>query len=208
LGDVIYTYVVVLAIVAFAILGVLRGWLREIAALGGLLLAWLAVLAAGGALVAGMNHLWLMVSFTLAGGFDSTSPGTVLDSLRRAPLVDPRHPDVVLGVAFIGLAAVAFVAASRYAPPATAISARALGLLVGIANGYLLSYLCLRFLAPAARVGLSLPINPGPAVDALGHYLPTLLLLGVGVAIVIALLSSKRLGGKSAVRPVPGRLRG
>ncbi len=204
----IYTYIVVAAIVLFAIVGFMRGWLREIATLAGLLGSWLAVLALGGAFVGFVNRVYLIARFIIAGGFDSSSPGIILDSLRREPLLDPRHPDIVLGLLFVVFAVASFAISTRFAPAASAASARALGLLVGVANGYLVSYLALRFLVPAARVGLAVPLNPGDAVDSLGRSLPTLLLAGVVVAIAIALVSSKRIGGKSVARVSPSRAKG
>lgn len=204
----IYTYLVVVAVVVFAILGFQRGWLREISSLAGLLVAWLAVLALGEAFVAFANRLFLMTRFTIAGGYDSSSPGVILDALRREPLIDPRHPDVILGILFVALALGSFLVASRIAPTASAASARALGMLVGVANGYLVSYLALRFLIPAARFGFSLPLNPGDAVESLGQSLPTLLLAGVVIAIAISLFSSHRIGGKNATRVSAGRAKG
>jgi hypothetical protein len=205
---VIYTYLIAAGIGVFAILGFRRGWLREIATLGGLLLAWLIVLALGGAFIAFANRLWLIARFTSQGGFDTTNPEALLDALRRAPLIDPRHPDVVQGVIFLALAGAAFFAANRFAPAATSPSARALGFLVGMATGYLVCYLGLRFLVPAARVGLALPASIGDVSDSLGQYLPTLLLVGVVIAILIALLSSRRLGARSGGRAAAGRVKG
>jgi hypothetical protein len=205
---VIYTYPVILAIVLFALLGFLRGWLREVATLGGLLLGWLIVLALGGAFVAIINRLVLIARFTALGGFDSASPGVLLETLRREPLIEPRHPDVVLGALFIVLAAAAFLAPLRFAPPVAAFSGRVLGVLFGLANGYLVCYLALRFLAPAARVGFAVPVLPSESELPLGQYLPTVLLVGVLLAIGLALLSSKRIGGKSSGRVAAGRARG
>jgi hypothetical protein len=203
-----YTYLVIIGIVLLALLGFQRGWLREIATLGGLLLSWLMVLALGGALVSIANRVVLIVRFTVLGGFDSSNPDFLLESLRRAPPLDPRRPDVVLGILFVLFAAGAFFAAIRFAPPATAFSARALGLLIGIANGYLVCYLVLRFLVPAARVSFAVPLLPSDTEIPLGRYLPTVLLVGVLGAIGVALLSSKRLGGRSTGRVAAGRAKG
>jgi hypothetical protein len=205
---VIYTYLVVAGIVLFALLGFQRGWLREVATLGGLLLGWLIALALGGAFVATVNRIVMMARFTLAGGFDSTSPGILLEALRREPLIEPRHPDLVIGALFIVLAAAAFLAAMRFAPSVATFSGRALGFLVGMANGYLVCYLALRFLVPAARVSFAVPVLPTEAELPLGQYLPTVLLAGVLVTIGLALLSGKRIGGKSGGRVAAGRARG
>jgi hypothetical protein len=202
------TYVVIAAVLLFGLLGFKRGWLREVPTLAGLLIAWLILLVAASPLIDLVNRADLMLRFTLQGGFDSASPGTLLQELRHSPLVDPRHSGEFLGVLFGVLAVVAFVAASRFGPAPAGAAARGLGVLVGIANGYLVSYLGLRYLAPAARVGPILSAGPGSVADLLAQYLPTLLLVGVVLAIAIALLSSHRLGGRSNPRAASGRAKG
>jgi hypothetical protein len=205
---VIYPYVVLAIVVGGAALGFRRGWLREIATLGGLLLAWLCVTTFGNMVINFVNRVVLIARFTVGGGFDSPTPGGLLDVLRKAPLVDPRHAETFLGIVFVFLAIVAFVAASRFAPPSGAASGRALGALVGLANGYLVSYVGLRYLAPSARSGLDLGFFSGSLVDGLGRYLPTLLIAGVVIAIAIALVSSRRGSGRGSSRVAPGRAKG
>lgn len=183
--------------------GVWRGWLREVATLAGMLLAWLILITAGGALVSVVNRLYVMAVFVGRGGFDSRQPGPLLLSLREHPLVDPRQPDVLFGVLFLILSAGVFLLANRYAAPVTGWSAQALGGLVGLANGYFFSYLSLHYLAPAQRVGLSAPLSASGVADALGRYLPTVLVAGVVVTIAIALLSSRRSPSRASVRPAP-----
>ena len=204
----IYPYVVLVIIIGLAALGFLRGWLREIATLGGLLVAWLCVTSLGGIVVGIVNRLALIARFTLEGGFDSPAPAGLLDLLRRTPVVDPRRADTFLGVLFVVLAIAAYVAASRFAPVSGAASGRALGALLGLANGYLVSYVGLRYLAPGARSGLDLALFPASLVDGLGRYLPTLLIAGVVITIAIALMSSRRGSSRGTSRIAPGRARG
>ena len=204
----IYPYVVLGIIVVVAALGFQRGWLREIATLGGLLVAWLCVTSLGGIVISVVNRLALIARFTLEGGFDSPAPGGLLDVLRRTPVVDPRRADTFLGVVFVVLAIVAFVVAGRFAPASGAASGRALGVLIGLANGYLVSYVGLRYLAPSARSGLDLALFPASLVDGLGRYLPTLLIAGVVITIAIALLSSRRGPSRGNSRLAPGRAKG
>ena len=201
-----YTYLVVGALVACGLVGYQRGWLREVATLGGLLLAWVATLFLGDWAIALVNRLQLIVAFVVRNGFDATSPALVIQEIRRHPLVDPGHPDLFLGSFFGALVLLAYVLASRFVRAESTTSARALGVLVGLVNGYVLSYLALRFLAPAARVGLTLPESPSDSVHWLGTYLPTLLVGGVVLAIAIALLSTKRAG--TGGRAAPNRAKG
>ncbi len=204
----IYPYIVLVIVVAAAAVGFQRGWLRDIATLGGILVAWLCVTTVGGILVGLVNRVILIVRFTIGGGFDLATPNLLLDQLRRSPLVDPRRPETFLGILFLALVAVAYVMASQYAPLSIAASGRALGVLVGLVNGYLVSYVGLRYLAPEARTGLSLTLFPGTIADELGRYLPTILIAGVVVTIAIALLGSRKGGGRGNSRVSAGRARG
>lgn len=204
----IYPYVVLAIVIGGAAVGFHRGWLREIATLGGLLVAWLCVTTLGGTLVGSVNRIYLIVRFTIDGGFDSPIPAVMLDVIRKAPLVDPRHAQFFLGIVFVLLAIGAFALASRFAPPSAAASGRALGVLVGLVNGYLVAYLGLRYLAPDARSSLGLGLFPGNLVDELGRYLPTILIAGVVMTIAIALLSSRKGSSRGAARIAAGRAKG
>ncbi len=204
----IYSYLIVALLIVFGAIGFWRGWLREVGTLAGLLLGWMIVIAAGEAFVNVTNRLYLMIAFILQDGFDARQPAALIQSLRRNPIVDPRHPDLFLGVVFAVLAVVAFVAASRYIAPATGWSSQALGSLVGVANGYLVTYLALHYFAPTARVRLPIWPGAGDAADALGRFLPTLLVAGVLFAIGVALLSSRRFPAKGSPRAAPGRTKG
>ena len=203
-----YSYLVIGVLLVFGALGFWRGWLREIGTLAGLLVAWLVLVSAGETFVGITNRLWLIAAFTLRDGYDSPAPGALIQSLReRAPL-DPRHPDFFLGIIFALLAVIVFIAANRFVARATTWSSQALGTLVGLANGYLLAYLGFHYFAPSARVNLAVSMNPADVADALGRYLPTVLVAGVVVAIGIALVSSRRITSRGSARPTPGRSRG
>ncbi len=196
-----YTYLLVGALVAFGFVGYLRGWLREVASLAGLLVSWLIVSQLGGVALEFVNRLQLIALFILRDGYDAASPAAVIAEIRRFPLVEPRRPDVFLGVLFGALALVTYLAATRYVRGESSPSARALGVLVGLANGYVLTYLGLRFIAPAARLSLALPLGETDPANQLGAYLPTILVGGVILAIAIALASSKRVGAAGRASP-------
>jgi len=189
----------------FAAIGFQRGWLREVATLGGVLFAWLIIVVVGPILVAFVNRLALMARFTLAGGFDSSVPGVILVRLREAPLVDPRQPTAVLGIALIALVASAYLASNHWVEGAGSTTGRAIGILASIANGYLVLYLALRYLLPANGNYPVLHVLTQIA-NALGSFLPTVLLGGVIVTISLALLSSRRPTGRGSSRS-PSRAR-
>jgi hypothetical protein len=192
------TYLVVAILVGFGALGFWRGWLREVTTLAGLLVAWMAVVAIGDALIAVANRVSLIVRFTLRGGFDLAAPDGLLQALRQSPAVDPRRPETFLGLLFAALALLAYLAATRFAPPPRSVAGRALGVLVGLANGYLVSYLGLRYFVPAAHLSLPIALGASQVADTLGRYLSTLLVVGVIAAIGIALLSSGRLSARGS----------
>lgn len=202
-----FIYLAIVAIIAFGSLGFWRGWLREVATIAGLLVAWLFVVGAGGLAVGLVNRIYLMVAFTIRGGFDSSAPGNLLQTLRSNPLIEPARPGGFYAVLFAALAIASYLLANRFAPAVSQTSARLLGVLVGLANGYLLAYLALRYVAPAIPISIAEP-SPANPVDVLGRYLPTVLLIGVILAIGIALLSSRRFSGRGGGRMAPGRAKG
>ncbi|HEX5416504.1 MAG TPA: hypothetical protein VFZ25_12615 [Chloroflexota bacterium] len=174
----------------FAAIGFQRGWLREVATLGGLLASWLVIVVVGPLLVWVVNRLALMIAFTVDGGFDSGAPEVLLRHLRAMPLVDPREPTAVVGVALVALVAAAYLGSNRWVEGAGAPRGRILGCLASLANGYLVTYLALRYLLPPQG---SFPILHGltQVANALGSFLPTALLGGVIVTIGLALLSTR-----------------
>lgn len=203
----IYSYLVMGALLLFGALGFWRGWLREIATLAGLLLCWMLLVSIGETFVSFVNRVQMIVVFVVRDGFDAGQPGALIQAIRRHPLVDPRHPDFFLGVLLAILTVALFLAANRFVAPAAGWSSQALGALVGLANGYLLTYLAFRYFAPSARINLAVSVNPSSVGDGLGQYLPTVLVAGVILAIGIALLSSRRLSPRAGSR-APGRSRG
>ena len=200
-----YLYLIAAILALFGAVGFWRGWLQEIGFLAGLLIGWMAIVALGPGLVDVANRIHLMVGFAFQGGFDQLNPGPLLQDLRQSPLVDPRRPDAFLGAVFLVLAVLAFLAASHFVAPASNFAARVLGLMVGLANGYLLTYLIFRYLAPSAQLSLGGSLDASAVADMLGTYLSTVLIVGVLLAIGIALLSSRRISRAPGVRAATGR---
>src|ERR671935_15967 len=85
---------IALALLGFGAVGFRRGWLRELATLGGLLLCWLLLALFGLTLVAWANRLGLMAAFTWHGGFDLGDPAPLMRSLRAQPAIDPWRPEL------------------------------------------------------------------------------------------------------------------
>jgi hypothetical protein len=197
------TYAIGLMLIAFAGFGFWHGWLREATTLAGLLLTWSLVLFVGRALIGFLNRLYLILVFTVQGGFDSRAPGAMIDALRRSPPIDPRHPELVFAVLFVALLAVTYLGSFRYVARVDTLKGRLLGALVGLADGYLVVYLALRFVAPVLGLGLQWS-GFAVASAVLERNLTTLLVVGVCLIVGIALLSSSGGAGRGRGRaPAP-----
>ena len=183
---------IALALLAFGTLGFRRGWVRELATLGGVLLSWLIVVALGLTLVDWANRLVLIVRFTWDGGFDLADPTGLLRTLRAAPAIDPWRPEVFLLVVFaIGVVA-AYYLGGRFAAGPGATSDAVLGTLAGALNGYVLAYVVLSYLG----VGQRLPTPVGSATTELvGPHLTTVAIVVVAGAVGIALMTGLRGAG-------------
>jgi hypothetical protein len=180
---------IALALLAFGTLGFRRGWVRELATLGGVLLSWLLVVALGLTFVDWANRLVLIARFTWDGGFDLADPTGLLRTLRAEPAIDPWRPELFLLVVFaIGLIG-AYYAAGRLAAAAGTTSDAVLGALAGALNGYVLSYVVLSYLG----VGQRLPAPIGSAAtDVVGPHLTTVAIVVVAGAVGIALMTGLR----------------
>lgn len=173
---------IALALVAFGAIGVRRGWVREVATLGGLLLTWLIVFAFGITIVGWVNRAALVLSFTWAGGFDAADPLLLVRTLKAAPLIDPWRPEALYFALFSFGGGVAYLAGNRLTARVTSSSEMVLGALAGGLNGYVLAYVGLGYLRGPANDGFVL----------LGSYGTMLVVAAVVAAVAFALVSSLR----------------
>lgn len=184
------TLMTLTVLAALAVLGLRRGWVREVATLGGLLGAWLILTVAGPVLVDGANRLALMFAFTWFGGFDDYDPAGLLNALRAMPAIDAWHAEWFYMVLFVVAVVAAYLASGRIAQPARATSDSLLGALAGGLNGYLASYVLFERLS-AGRTAL----GQAGLVDApplLGGHLTTVVVVGVVSAVALALVGAQR----------------
>ncbi|HEV8636921.1 MAG TPA: hypothetical protein VG370_22100 [Chloroflexota bacterium] len=194
---------VALALLGFGALGFRRGWVRELATLGGLLLSWLVLALFGLRLVGWANKLGLIAAFTWRGGFDLADPAPLMGALRAQPAIDPWRPELFHLALFAIGAAAAYAAGGRLAAGPRATADAILGALAGALNGYVLAYVLLDYL----RIGPRLPGTLGPmagdAVGVLGRHVATVAIAVVVGAVAIALLTGRRgagLGSRKAGR--------
>jgi hypothetical protein len=176
-----------LALAAAGTVGFRRGWVREVATLGLLLFSWVVVVALGFSVVASVNKLALMLSFTWQGGFDAADPAALLRALRPAPAIDPWHPEWFYALLFALGVVGAYVVPSQLAARGESALDALLGGLAGALNGYVVAYVLLGYLQAGGRGG---PIVDG--LSPLGGYAPTIVVAVVAGAVGIAMLTSLR----------------
>ncbi len=197
-------YAVGVVILAFGVVGYIRGWVREVVSLAGLVFGWAVVLLAGQVLVLVVDRAYLVVVSTARGVFDSPDPGGILRPLRASPLVDPAHPDPLYAVVFALLVIAVYGLGTNSVPGPSGLRSQLLGIPVGLMNGYLLAYALLRFVAPTL-VGDDLAAT----TRLVGQYVTPALGLGTAVVAGLVLASVRGKGGRARVgRPARARGRG
>lgn len=183
---------VLLALLAFGTLGYFRGWIRELAALGGVLFVWLVVVAFGLTLVGWANKVALIVTFSWQGGFESTDPLTMIRELRTNPLLDPWQPEWFYVVVFLIGVVATYLASGRMVSRIRGVNDSLLGALAGALNGYVISYVLLGYIQATAGLYGSAAGPTREAFGFLGGYLTTLAVAVVVGVVAIALLGSSR----------------
>ena len=195
-------YLVGIAVIAFGVLGFFRGWRREAWLLGGLVLGWSLVLLAGRSLLDAVNRGHLMTNFALEGGFDpGTDASVLLVRLRDHPLISPSSPDLLLLCVLALIAVGSYLLGNRMASGPESVTAQALGVPIGLANGYLIVYALLRFAGPAL-----LGDSVAPTARTVGQAVIPMLLLGAA-AVCLLILQRLRLLPSSARAGQPARSR-
>ena len=175
-----------LVLLLFGSNGFRRGWVREITSLGGIFVSWLFGSVVGLPMSQMLNKLHLVAAFWIRGGFDGADPSVLMDSLEAHPLIGPGAEEIFQSALFLGLSVASLWAAKKIAPPAHSRQARLLGGVVGVANGYLLQYVLLKFLTAEPWLRSSIPLNLYSAEQLLSDNLLTATLVGVGLLIALA----------------------
>lgn len=185
-----HEYVMGLVLLLFGSNGFRRGWVREITALGGIFVSWLFGTVIGPPMSQLINRLHMVASFWTQGGFDGAHASALVDSLGANPLIGPGAGEIFQSALFLGLSVASLLASKKIAPPPNTRRARALGGVVGVANGYLLQYVLLKFLTAEPWLRSSIPLNLYSAEELLSDNLLTATLVGVGLLIILSLASN------------------
>ena len=179
-----------LVLLLFGSNGFRRGWVREITALGGIFVSWLFGSVVALPLSQLLNKLYLVAAFWTQGGFDGADPSLLMDSLKAHPMIGPGAEEIFQSALFLGLSVASLWVSKRIAPPAHSRQARLLGGVVGVANGYFLQYVLVKFLTAEPWLRSSIPLNLNSADQILSDNLLTAALVGVGLLVALALASN------------------
>lgn len=153
-----FLIVVVAALTASIALGLKRGWRGQLMAFVPIVSAWVLLNAKGDALVGLVNVAYRGLQFFTSCSGDAGSAACAQASeVGTAVLVDPGSPDqarpLFLAV-FVLTVVVAFVFVLRFGRKPASILQRLMGAVIGIADGFTLSYLLLPMLPYRQQIPL------------------------------------------------------
>jgi hypothetical protein len=167
------------------LVGMARGWVREIITMAIVLGTVLFLLNGGN----GLLHQFIFVNIpqALHDLIFGTSQVTI-----GAPTISTPNPtgDYLFQLgSFVGLTGLGYIVGHRYGTPPTANQHRLAGIVPGLINGGAISYYASQTILPSTTFNLTSP-NSGLTQA----YLPIILGLGV-IGVVVAFLASGNKGG-------------
>jgi hypothetical protein len=171
-----YLIVIIAALAMSIAVGLKRGWRGQLMAFVPIVAVWALLGVNKDGLVGSLNAAYRALRFLLACGSQSDSqscPETL--GLAGAVLVDPGNPEQVrllLLLFFVCTVALVFLLVIRFGRRPTSLVQRLLGAVLGVANGFTLSYLMLPFLP--YRQEILLPISSASAEQDLPSVAPSL----------------------------------
>lgn len=171
-----YLIVIVAALAVSAAVGVKRGWRGQLLAFAPIVAVWGLLGVEKDALVRSVNVVYRGLRFFLACGTQADTGSCVQSAdLAQAVLVDPANPEhvrLLLLAVFVSAVALVFLLVMRFGRRPTSVFHRLLGVVLGVANGFTLSYLVLPLLPYGQKI--SLPVASATADGELSVGAPSL----------------------------------
>ncbi len=154
-----YLIVIVAALAASIAVGLKRGWRGQLMAFVPILAVWGLLGMKKDTLVEAVNVAYRGLRFFLTCG-TQTDAASCMQSygVVEAALVDPSDPEqirLLLLVVFVCAVALVFLLVLRFGRKPTSVFQRLLGAVLGVANGFTLSYLVLPLLSYRQEISLS-----------------------------------------------------
>jgi hypothetical protein len=171
-----YLIVIVAALAVSIAVGLKRGWRGQVMAFVPIVVVWALLGVNKDGLVGSVNAGYRGLRVFLACGSQSDSQSCLESAgVAGAALVDPGNPEQVrllLLLFFVCTVALVFLFVTRFGRRPTSLVQRLLGAVLGVANGFTLSYLVLPFLP--YRQEIILPTSSASAAEDLSPVAPNL----------------------------------
>jgi len=190
----------VVVTIAFAVIGLARGWRREAWTLGALVVVWLLALVANGAVVSLVNGAGRLLGFVLAGGLAARDSDAIWRDLAARPLVDPARPELLIAALFAVAVVASYIAPAARVGREPRFGDRFVGLAMGCVNGYLVACALLKYGVPTA-----LGTGARVAADLFGRFAALALVVAIAVLAVYAWLNLRHARPSTSRRASPQR---
>jgi hypothetical protein len=206
-----FLIVVVAALTASTALGLKRGWRGQLMAFLPIVFIWALLSAKGDALVSLVNVAYRGFQFFTSCSGQAGSAGCAQAAeATTGVFLDPSSPDQarpLFLIVFILTVVVAFVFVLRFGRRPASIFQRLMGAVIGVANGFTLTYLVLPMLPYRQQIPLPVAASAAEgAVQATGQSLPGSLSVppvGAGVVLVAFLVAFVTLAVRLIRPPEP-----
>ena len=171
-----YLIVIATALTASTMIGLKRGWRGQLMAFIPIVSIWGVLQVKMEALVSTVNSTYKgLLFFASCGSQADTSACLESSGVAHAMLVDPASADqsrLLLLLFFVSTVALVFILVMRFGRPPASLVQRLMGALLGVANGFTLSYLVLPLLSYGQRINL--PVASAAAEEELPNIASSL----------------------------------
>jgi hypothetical protein len=171
-----YLIVIATALTVSTMIGLKRGWRGQLMAFIPIVSVWGVLQVKTEALVATVNSTYKGILFFATCGSQADSSACLESSgVAHAMLVDPASADqsrLLLLLCFVSTIALVFILVMRFGRPPASLVQRLMGALLGVANGFTLSYLVLPLLSYGQRINL--PVASAAAEEELPNIASSL----------------------------------
>jgi ABC-type transport system involved in multi-copper enzyme maturation permease subunit len=188
-----YLIVIATSVTASTAVGLKRGWKGQLMAFVPIVVLWGLLGAKKESLINAVNGTYKGLLFFTACGSQADSGACLQSSgIAKALLVHPASADqsrLLLLLVFVSAVVLVFALVVRFGRPPTSLIQRLMGAVLGVANGFTLSYLLLPLLPYRQQINLPVASAGERALPDMTQGLPSSLgLPPVSVAVVVLVL--------------------
>jgi hypothetical protein len=188
-----YLIVIATSLTASTAVGLKRGWRGQLMAFVPILALWGMLGARKESLISAVNATYKgLLFFVSCGSQTDTEACLEASGVAKAMLVDPGNVDqarLLLLVVFVSAVVLVFTLVVRLGKPPTSLLQRLMGAVLGVANGFTLSYLLLPLLPYRQEINLPVASATEEGLPNIAQGLPSSLgFPHVSAAVVVLVL--------------------